>query len=100
MIEFAEAEPGKAAETIVFSSKFCCPVSGFSISEIEPRLFSFNNPFGACPKCGGIGFEQKVDPDLIVPNPDQTLKKGRRCALGQIALPLLRADARSIGRGL
>ena len=75
-IEFAEAEPGKAAETIVFSSKFCCPVSGFSISEIEPRLFSFNNPFGACPKCGGIGFEQKVDPDLIVPNPDQTLKKG------------------------
>ena len=76
IIEFAEAEPGKAAETIVFSSKFCCPVSGFSISEIEPRLFSFNNPFGACPKCGGIGFEQKVDPDLIVPNPDQTLKKG------------------------
>jgi excinuclease ABC subunit A len=76
VVEFADAEPGKAPETILFSSKFCCPVSGFSIAEIEPRLFSFNNPFGACPVCGGIGFEQKVDPDLIVPNPEQTLRKG------------------------
>ena len=58
-IEFAEAETGKAAESIVFSSKFCCPVSGFSISEIEPRLFSFNNPFGACPKCGGMGSSRR-----------------------------------------
>ena len=46
---------------IIFSSKFACPVSGFTIPEIEPRLFSFNNPFGACPVCGGLGFEQKVD---------------------------------------
>ncbi len=66
----------KEPERIVFSSKFSCPVSGFSIPEIEPRLFSFNNPFGACPKCGGIGSEQKVDPDLIVPNPELTLRKG------------------------
>ncbi len=76
IIEFAEGPAGKEPERIVFSSKFSCPVSGFSIPEIEPRLFSFNSPHGACPKCGGIGFEQKVDPDLIVPNPDQTLRKG------------------------
>src|SRR5690606_24261952 len=44
-------------ERLVFSEKFACPVSGFSIPEIEPRLFSFNNPFGACPACGGLGVE-------------------------------------------
>ena len=65
-----------AAGHIVFSSKFACPVSGFTIPEIEPRLFSFNNPFGACPSCGGIGYEQKIDPDLIVPNPKLTLRRG------------------------
>jgi excinuclease ABC subunit A len=74
--EFAESIEGKPPERIVFSSKFSCPVSGFSIPEIEPRLFSFNSPHGACPSCGGIGSEQKVDPDLIVPNPDLTLRKG------------------------
>ncbi|MFY9658408.1 MAG: excinuclease ABC subunit UvrA [Methylocystis sp.] len=61
---------------ILFSSKFACPVSGFTIPEIEPRLFSFNNPFGACPKCGGIGHEQKIDPDLVVPDPKITLRRG------------------------
>jgi excinuclease ABC subunit A len=61
---------------ILFSSKFACPVSGFTIPEIEPRLFSFNNPFGACPKCGGIGHEQKIDPELVVPDPKLTLRKG------------------------
>lgn len=76
MVEFAENGEGAQPEPILFSSKFCCPVSGFSISEIEPRLFSFNSPHGACPKCGGIGFEQKVDPELIVPNPELTLRKG------------------------
>lgn len=65
-----------AASHILFSSKFACPVSGFTITEIEPRLFSFNNPFGACPTCGGIGHEQKIDPDLVVPNPKLTLRKG------------------------
>src|SRR5208282_2335683 len=76
IVEFAENADGKEPEGIVLSSKFSCPVSGFSIPEIEPRLFSFNSPHGACPKCGGIGFEQKVDPDLIVPNPELTLRKG------------------------
>jgi excinuclease ABC subunit A len=61
---------------IVFSSKFACPVSGFTIPEIEPRLFSFNNPFGACPACGGLGSEQTVDADLIVPDAGVTLRKG------------------------
>ena len=52
----------------LFSEKFACPVSGFTIPEIEPRLFSFNNPFGACPTCDGLGSERKVDPDLVVPD--------------------------------
>ncbi|MCZ8186141.1 MAG: excinuclease ABC subunit UvrA [Beijerinckiaceae bacterium] len=61
---------------MTFSSKFACPVSGFTISEIEPRLFSFNNPFGACPSCGGIGHEMRVDAGLIVPEETLSLKKG------------------------
>ncbi len=61
---------------IVFSSKFACPVSGFTIPEIEPRLFSFNNPFGACPVCDGLGSEETVDAELVVPDPKLTLRKG------------------------
>jgi excinuclease ABC subunit A len=63
-------------QRLMFSEKFACPVSGFTISEIEPRLFSFNNPFGACPECGGLGVEQKIDADLVIPDKDATLKKG------------------------
>jgi len=66
----------ETAERIVFSQKFACPVSGFTIPEIEPRLFSFNNPFGACPKCGGLGIEQRIDADLVIPDKDATLRKG------------------------
>lgn len=65
-----------AEERIIFSEKFACPVSGFTIAEIEPRLFSFNNPFGACPKCGGLGVEQHIDADLVIGDRDQTLRKG------------------------
>jgi excinuclease ABC subunit A len=64
------------AQRIMFSEKFACPVSGFTISEIEPRLFSFNNPFGACPACGGLGVEQKIDAELVIPDKSQTLRKG------------------------
>ncbi|HSV22548.1 MAG TPA: excinuclease ABC subunit UvrA, partial [Xanthobacteraceae bacterium] len=64
------------AQRIMFSEKFACPVSGFTISEIEPRLFSFNNPFGACPACGGLGIEQKIDAELIIPDKSATLRKG------------------------
>ncbi|MCW5722633.1 MAG: excinuclease ABC subunit UvrA, partial [Devosia sp.] len=61
---------------ITFSEKFACPVSGFTIAEIEPRLFSFNNPFGACPVCDGLGTEQKIDPDQVVPDPTLSLRDG------------------------
>ncbi|QDM19520.1 excinuclease ABC subunit UvrA [Tardiphaga sp. vice352] len=64
------------AERILFSEKFACPVSGFTIPEIEPRLFSFNNPYGACPKCGGLGVEQTIDAELVIPDKDLTLRKG------------------------
>jgi excinuclease ABC subunit A len=63
-------------ERILFSEKFACPVSGFTLPEIEPRLFSFNNPYGACPKCGGLGVEQHVDEDLVIPDKELTLRKG------------------------
>lgn len=63
-------------ERITFSAKFACPVSGFTIPEIEPRLFSFNNPFGACPACDGLGHEMRIDPDMIVPDGALSLKKG------------------------
>lgn len=60
----------------IFSSKFACPVSGFTIEEIEPRLFSFNNPFGACPHCDGLGAKLYMDPALIVPNDNLSLSQG------------------------
>ncbi|WP_029584403.1 excinuclease ABC subunit UvrA [Bradyrhizobium sp. URHD0069] len=63
-------------ERILFSEKFACPVSGFTIPEIEPRLFSFNNPYGACPACGGLGIEQHIDEDLVIPDKELTLRKG------------------------
>jgi excinuclease ABC subunit A len=59
-----------------FSAKFACPVSGFTIDEIEPRLFSFNNPFGACPACDGLGTEMYVDPELVVPDDRLSLDEG------------------------
>ncbi len=63
-------------EQILFSAKFACPVSGFTIEEIEPRLFSFNNPFGACPACDGLGKKLYFDPDLVVPDKTKSLDKG------------------------
>ena len=63
-------------ERLLFSEKFACPVSGFTIPEIEPRLFSFNSPHGACPACGGLGVEQKIDPDLVVPDKEVSLRRG------------------------
>jgi excinuclease ABC subunit A len=71
-----EAPPEADPTRIVFSQKFACPVSGFTISEIEPRLFSFNNPHGACPVCDGLGFQSRIDPGLIVPDTSATLKRG------------------------
>ncbi len=67
---------GIPANRIVFSERFSCPVSGFTIEEIEPRLFSFNSPQGACPTCDGLGEKQLFDPQLVVPNEGLSLKKG------------------------
>jgi excinuclease ABC subunit A len=63
-------------ERILFSEKFACPVSGFTIPEIEPRLFSFNNPFGACPTCDGLGSQRAIDASLIVPDDNLSLRAG------------------------
>ena len=67
------AEDAGSAERTVFSSRFACPVSGFSIEEIEPRLFSFNSPHGACPVCDGLGHEIFFDPHLVVPDEQRAL---------------------------
>jgi len=67
---------GIPANRIVFSEKFACPVSGFTIAEIEPRLFSFNAPQGACPACDGLGEKLLFDEDLVVPNHALSIKKG------------------------
>ena len=70
------AENADSGERTVFSAKFACPVSGFTIEEIEPRLFSFNNPFGACPACDGLGVKLYFDPALVVPDEDLSLRDG------------------------
>lgn len=69
------AEDAKTGERHTFSAKFACPVSGFTIDEVEPRLFSFNNPFGACPACDGLGTEMYFDPQLVVPIESEPLSK-------------------------
>ena len=64
------------AEELMFSSSFACPHCGYSLHELEPRLFSFNNPAGACPTCDGLGVEQFFDPNKVVQNPDVSLASG------------------------
>ena len=72
----SEAGQYSIGQRITFSSKFACPVSGFTLEEIEPRLFSFNSPFGACKECDGLGSEMSFDPDLVVPEPGLSLYDG------------------------
>ena len=67
---------------VVYSEDFACPYCDFSLPELEPRLFSFNAPYGACPVCKGLGIKLKIDPDLIVPNKDLSLKDGAIVTLG------------------
>ncbi|AWK47705.1 excinuclease ABC subunit UvrA [Bacillus velezensis] len=62
-------------EELMFSEHHACPLCGFSIGELEPRLFSFNSPFGACPTCDGLGLKLEVDPELVIPNPELSLKE-------------------------
>ena len=69
-------------EKTLFSTKYSCPECGYSIEEIEPRLFSFNNPFGACPDCHGLGFKQEIDENLIVKDKTKTLREGAMTVTG------------------
>ncbi len=74
--ESANKSKNDTHERVIFSQKFACPVSGFTIDEVEPRLFSFNNPFGACPVCDGLGTELKFEPELVVPDTSLSLRDG------------------------
>ncbi len=76
-LELADVKDKKGKpERMLFSAKFACPVSGFTIEEIEPRLFSFNSPHGACPVCDGLGKKMYFDPDLVVPDKNKSLRQG------------------------
>ncbi len=74
--EGANKSKNETHERLLFSERFACPVSGFTIDEIEPRLFSFNNPFGACPKCDGLGTELHFEPELVVPDTSLSMRDG------------------------
>ncbi|HKM38976.1 MAG TPA: excinuclease ABC subunit UvrA [bacterium] len=63
-------------EELIFSQNFACPLCGFSLEELSPRLFSFNSPYGACPQCTGLGLTMEIDPDLVIPNPDKSIAEG------------------------
>ncbi|WP_439368203.1 excinuclease ABC subunit UvrA [Bradyrhizobium sp. DASA03120] len=113
VIEFADAPAAAATEEkkktakihdksgperILFSEKFACPVSGFTIPEIEPRLFSFNNPYGACPACGGLGVEQHVDEDLVIPDKELSLRKGAIAPWAKSSSPYYEQTLTALGK--
>ncbi len=123
VVEFAEGAPASAApapgtraqgetsarkvarihdqsgpQRLTFSERFACPVSGFTIPEIEPRLFSFNNPFGACPACGGLGVEQHVDAELVVPDKDRTLRGGAIAPWAKSSSPYYIQTLQALGK--
>ncbi|WP_018917770.1 excinuclease ABC subunit UvrA [Vreelandella zhanjiangensis] len=72
MIHFMDGEQ----EDLAFSSRFACPVCGYSLAELEPRMFSFNNPAGACPTCDGLGIQQYFDPEKLISHPELSLAEG------------------------
>jgi excinuclease ABC subunit A len=97
--EFAEKEgSSKEPRRVTFSAKFACPVSGFTIPEIEPRLFSFNNPFGACPACDGLGEQLKIDPALVVPETNKSLAEGAIAPWGKSQSPLQEQTLKSLAK--
>ncbi len=85
-------------QRILFSEKFACPVSGFTIPEIEPRLFSFNNPYGACPECGGLGVEQHIDAELVIPDKELTLRKGAIAPWAKSSSPYYTQTLQALGK--
>src|SRR5579871_559430 len=93
-----EKEKGGEHKRILFSQKFACPVSGFTISEIEPRLFSFNSPHGACPACDGLGVEQEIDADLVIPDPAKTLRQGAIAPWSRSSSPYYTQTLEALGR--
>ena len=86
------------AKRHVFSEKFACPVSGFTIDEIEPRLFSFNSPFGACPTCDGLGHKMHFEPNLVVPNEDLSLADGAIAPWSKTWAPYYQQTLESIAK--
>ncbi|MBI1196619.1 MAG: excinuclease ABC subunit UvrA [Phenylobacterium sp.] len=97
--EWADKDPGEEEpRRIIFSEKFACPVSGFTISEIEPRLFSFNNPYGACPVCDGLGAKLAFDADLIVPDKDKSLHRGAIAPWAKGPSPLYTQTLQALAR--
>jgi len=85
-------------EGILFSEKFACPVSGFTIPEIEPRLFSFNNPFGACPTCDGLGNQRAIDPNLVVPDDNVSLRNGAVAPWAKSTSPYYAQTLEALGK--
>ncbi|MBE9558981.1 MAG: excinuclease ABC subunit UvrA [Proteobacteria bacterium] len=94
----AIAETADSGERTIFSERFACPVSGFTIDEIEPRLFSFNNPFGACPSCDGLGTMMHFDPELTVPDDRMTLADGAIAPWANSSSPYFRQTLEGIVR--
>ena len=96
----AFAETADSGERTVFSAKFACPVSGFTIAELEPRLFSFNNPAGACPACDGLGVTLFFDPDLVVPDGTKSLAEGAIAPWEGVSSPYYRQTLEAVARHL
>ncbi|WP_373235822.1 excinuclease ABC subunit UvrA [Cohaesibacter celericrescens] len=99
IVEMVDEKDEKGApKRIVFSAKFACPVSGFTIPEIEPRLFSFNNPFGACPVCDGLGSELQISPERVVPDMSLSLKDGAIAPWSKGTSPFYRQTLEALAR--
>ena len=97
--EWADVPEGESEpRRLIFSEKFACPVSGFTISEIEPRLFSFNNPFGACPTCDGLGARLAFDADRVVPDRSRTLHGGAIAPWSKGPSPLYTQTLQALSR--
>ena len=94
----AIAEDADSGERSIFSARFACPVSGFTIDEIEPRLFSFNNPFGACPTCDGLGTRMTFDPELTVPDASKSLRDGAIEPWSNSSSPYYQQTLKSLAR--
>ena len=92
----AIAEDADTKSRTIFSARFACPVSGFTIDEIEPRLFSFNNPFGACPTCDGLGTTMYFDPALVIPDDSKTLDTGAIAPWANSSSPYYRQTLESL----